>query len=106
MHVLSYILKYRNTLEKKIHINVFSFSFLHQLLDENKEGLFILTENVSHKNIKNGRKPTLLRIYLHLPRLCIQYKNTRQLGQKLILAVSQHFYFPSWFPDKIVYEML
>lgn len=76
MHVLSYILNYRNTLEKKVRINVFSFSFLHQLLDENKEGLLILMENVSHKNIKNGKKPTLPRIYLHLPRLYIRYKNT------------------------------
>lgn len=35
----------------------FSFSVFNQLFNENREELLLLMENVSQKNIKNGREP-------------------------------------------------
>lgn len=61
-------------------------------------------ENVSQKNIKNGKKPTLSRIiFAPAKAVSIQYKNISQLDQKFSLAVSQHFFtFYTGSPDRIV----
>lgn len=48
-------------------------------------------ENVSHKNMKDGKKPTLPRIiFAPVKAVSIYYKNISQLGQKFGLAVSRH----------------
>lgn len=66
-------------------------SFLNQFLDEFREGLLILMENVSQKNIKNGKKPILSRIiFAPAKAVSIQYKNISQLDQNFSLAISQH----------------
>lgn len=56
-------------------------------------------ENVTQKNIKNGKKPTLPRIvFAPAKTVSIQYKNISQLDQKFSLAVSQHFLLSTLVP--------
>lgn len=68
-------------------------------------------ENVSQKNIKNGKKPILSRIiFAPAKAISIQYKNISQLDQNFSLAISQHllllfFNVLYWFPDRIIWEM-
>lgn len=52
----------------------------------------MLMENVSQKNIRNGKKPTLpWIIFAPAKAVSIQYKSISQPDQKFSLAVSQHF---------------
>lgn len=56
-------------------------------------------ENVTQKNIKNGKMPTLPRIiFAPAKSVSIQYKNISQLDKKFSLAVSQHFLLSTLVP--------
>lgn len=69
-----------------------SFSFFNQVFNENREELLILVENVSQKNIKNGKKPTLpWSPSAPTQATSIHYKNITALRQIFNLAISLYF---------------
>lgn len=74
----------------------FSF-FLNQFFNENMEKLLILMENVSQKNIRNGKKPTPpWSPPAPSKAASIHHKNIISLRQICSLAILLHFLFSVW----------
>lgn len=72
----------------------FSFSVFNQPFNENREELLLLMENVSQKNLKNGRKPAPhWSPSAPAKASSIHHKNIIALRQVFRLAVSPLFIF-------------